>query len=260
MNVRRLLPRPAFALAAFAIGCGSSSPATPTAELSVSWQIGGSTCNKSGLATVEITVSDRSGPIDSQMASCQTGSYVFRALPEGLYRIDVEGFPADADRATYDGDIPELAVRAGGINAAPKISLAQKPGALDVRWRFDDGDLCHSHGINWVELSVWDAFNNIVVSELLPCDLSKLEAEPVAADPSAIPDPTAETFGAIKGYLVEGLGAGTYTVDVHGKADPNAATSFWDQSTAKVYQARSQEIPLFLKSCQEVPNANLCTP
>ena len=258
MNVSRSALRDLPLLAVAALGCGGSAPLTPTGQLSVSWKIGGSTCTKSGLASVEITLSDRSGPVDTQAVSCDLGTYVFQTIPEGIYRVDVEGYPAAAETATYDGAVPELVVRSGGVTATEKISLSQKPGSLDVRWRFEDGDLCFSHQIEVVELVIWDEGGTQVLLQELPCDLSQLPAGPAQSQATGIPDPTAEATINPKGYLVSGLRAGTYVIDVRGKTSTDAPATYWDEMNAVVAQARSSELQLFLDSCQTSPNPNLC--
>ncbi|MBT9556215.1 MAG: hypothetical protein IV100_09310 [Myxococcales bacterium] len=219
----------------------------------MSWLIGGSTCAGSGLATVEITLVDARGAVDAGSAACQVGNYVFRTVPEGQYRIEVDGFPADDAIATYSGLVEPVVVRANFPNAAPAVALTQNPGGIDAIWSFDNGQLCSFNGVDTVELTLWNPQTGVQVAALdYPCDVSKVPTGPAGAAPNPIPEYPA------KGALIEEVYAGTYTLWARGKGTSSAAALVWAEATVVVKQARVEEVMLKLQSCAEKPNNSLC--
>jgi hypothetical protein len=260
MNAMRTLKvlTTALALSAGAISCGGGSTIAPTGPLTVSWMIGGSTCTQSGLATIEVTLSDTSGPVESASVACQVGSYLFRAVPEGRYRVDLAGWPDNGDYPTYDGVIPAVDVRANTQNVAPKVALAQKPGSIDLVWWFQNGRLCGYNGVDVVGVTVWDAFSNQVTVDEYPCDLSSLDTKPAgptqpgAAAGASTSDPVAE------GVLISALPAGTYTVSIRGMNSQAQRATFWAEAKSTVKQARVSTLQLILQSCEDKPNSSLC--
>jgi len=246
-----LFAAPLIALAA--ASCGGGSPEAATGQLTVSWLIGGSTCAGSGLATVEVTLVDARGPVDAGSAACQVGNYVFRIVPEGQYRIEVDGFPAEDAIATYSGLVETVVVKANFPNAAPAVALTQNPGGIDAIWFFDNGQLCSFNGVDTVELSLWNPTTGVLVAALdYPCDLSKRTADPTAAVPNPIPAYPA------RGALIAKVYAGTYTLWARGKGTASAAALVWAEKTVVVKQARVEEVMLELKNCAEKPNNSLC--
>ena len=219
--------------------------APPAGSLRISWSIAKSTCDLSGLTTVEVAVSTASGPVDARSVACAIGVVTFDSLPAGVYRVDLDGYSPEDPVAQFEAAIASVTVADGVETDASDAVLSPRPGALDVYWRFQDGDLCFSHGIEIVELTVFDKAANVVVEEKLPCDLSKLPVKPEPAE--GIPDTSATVEP--KGYLVSGLTAGEHLVQLRARASQDAEVTFWASATAEVHRGKVSELLTFLAGC-----------
>ncbi len=244
----------------FVLGCGGGSAYEPTASLLVNWDIGGADCTDVGLAEVAITLSTADGEVDTVWAACQIRQYLFRAIPEGAYTVDIQAFPANSDVATHAGVVGNVTVRAGAENVAcvagsvaggalatcSPIHLEEKAVDYAVAWKFRNGELCSTNGVDRVEVYVWDEHNRNVDSQSCSCDLSSAELAPGV--PSRCMDDGMHFL----------LYAGNYTLSAQGwNLDAGSAT-FWADHKVAVDHVASPGAKLILEDCSSKPNTKLC--
>ena len=207
-------------------GCGEEEDPQPMGQLSVAWQLP-STCTKLRLTTVEVRLYSHlglnGGPSYSDASACAGGPLVIDEILEGTYTVVVEAFSGD-DKALYWAVLDSVVV---GENAEldlsnveegttpmdqPIVQLEPKPGALDVSWSFDNGQLCSQNGVEDIQITLIDEDGNFVTEDVLyfPCDpFSTPEAERIVG---VSPDP----LHTLEGILVGSLMQGDHIIDMYG--------------------------------------------
>lgn len=254
-TLQRIKPRGAFLTAACFLlltACGGAT-AEQAGQLEVKWAIGGSTCGAAQISTVWVRIFDASNnEYTNQTAPCQlTDGVLIRDLPAGTYKIVIQGYRANMDFPVFEGSVEGIDVRPGTVTIAPRIELAEKPGVLDVNWKFENGDLCGTNGVDTVFVTVWDVHSNRVLDESLPCDyLPPADTTSGPGLPSAVPD---TSMPPTTGYAIDWLYAGQYTVRAFAmRAGVDLHPQFWAESKPVVTHAQVTPVTLVLRSCEGV--------
>jgi hypothetical protein len=117
-------------------------------------------------------------------APCKNGFAIVSNIPEGFYRLSLEGIDAN-DKSIYEGFYPDpsipqkdlekyaMFVKSGQQSVVPeKINLTGKPGEILLSWYFENGRLCSMNGINTVDVTIYDMFANLIHDKTYSCDPS----------------------------------------------------------------------------------------
>ena len=224
--------------------CGSDSIDDP-GRMEVHWVIGGSTCATSEVSTVQVTLYGDDGIQDVVTSPCQMGSVIVESLPPGRYNVQVDGFHSQQTLPTYWGTVQDVPIRSGYTNTAPTVEMAEKPGAMDVTWRFSDGKVCAFAGVDTVEISIWDSHSNKVYANELPCSPSLIaEAEEEHTQPSAV------VYDSAKGIVIHGLYSGNYLLKAFAWKDGDESTpAYWTVQNPDIEHATLTDVELVFEPC-----------
>jgi hypothetical protein len=228
----------------FSGGCGSGSAPSP-GMMEVSWVIGGSSCVDAAVSEIQVSLYTGGLVYTTVGAPCQSGSVTIPNLPEGVYAVQVDGYRGATTFPTYTGVVDGIAVRAGAITVAPKVELAEKPGGLDVTWKFENGELCGANGVDQVALTVWDTHSNRIHEETLPCDYLPARMEAERNQPG-------RTLYESKGVVIDRLYAGQYTMRAFALNQATGQILYWDEAKPIVEHGTLTSVSLTLSSCDGV--------
>lgn len=159
--------------------CNHTSAADGSAT--INWTLGGLTCSSVGLGDVEVEIWDRDLLVDVQTESCTLGETTFNDIPAGTYDVKVWAYPpakvgeiqdrSHAD-ATHEGSFAGLSVRSNQRSVLESgIDLVARKGAIYVRWRFQNAEMCRYNGVAEVSVYIRDDFGNVVASGTYDCTL-----------------------------------------------------------------------------------------
>ena len=232
--------------------CGGSSSPRP-GGIEVSWAIGGSTCTESNIATVRISLLTLNGVYDTESVPCQSKQpYSIRNVDPGNYRIQIDGFPSGSEYASFAGSTPEvIGVVPNGVTKVPRIELSEKPGAVDLTWKFFDGSLCGFAGVDTVAVYIWDIHSKKVFSGTFPCD-------PVMAKTAAEQqDPAVQLYPNTRGVVIDQLYAGTYKLRAYGVSESDLDYKYWSEASVNVDFGRVTPVDVVLQSCKAT-DAQIC--
>ncbi|MEQ1567086.1 MAG: hypothetical protein ABMA64_15715 [Myxococcota bacterium] len=143
-------------------------------EIQLTWQVGSTGCEGSEVDTVQV---DLGGFVDS--FACADGGATMSA-PAGTYTLSLAGLDAGGV-ARYGGDGGTVTVVGGQTYAAPTVVLSALPATISATWRFDNGALCSSNGVQDVDANLFDADDTLQASMTVPCDSAMLTLEDVEA-------------------------------------------------------------------------------
>ena len=237
--------------------CGGSTPTRP-GGLEVSWTIGGSSaCSSfsSTIATVRISLITGNGVYDTETIPCQSQQpYAFRNLEPGAYRVQIDGFPAGSEYASFMGSTPDpVSVAPNAVSKVPRIEMSEKPGAVDLTWKFYDGSLCAFAGVDSIEVHIWDSHGAKQFADSFPCD-------PVLAkDTAEKKDPAVELYPGTRGVVIDNLYAGSgYTLRAFGILESEFAKKYWAEHKFNVDFGRVTDVDVVLNPCKA--NDAICAP
>jgi hypothetical protein len=208
-----------------AVGC---SEAGGDGAVTVSWSLGGTTCNQSGISSMTITLYATGDAVLSAQAPCVDGEVRIDGVVAGTYTVEVAAFKTGEADPAYVGRVGGVNIPKGGVVAAPRVELEQAPGAIDLSWRFDDGRLCRFAGVKWLSVGIFDAFGRKAMARELACD-PEAPATPASAGDGE------SYLEAAKGVVFEPLLPGSYTISLFGRAEKSdAAPQFYGNGDAVV--------------------------
>jgi hypothetical protein len=234
----------------FASGCGEDK-ILANGAIELSWAIGGSTCGAAGISLVEVTVYNAEHYNAEQIYSsttvaCELGKIQIPNIPAGAYSVRIDGIHQSTDKPIYEGSALNVEVQPNQVTVVPRINLTEKPGAIDLTWRFETGTLCSFTGVDTVDVSVWDIHSVQVWREILPCDPA---IALVAAEKN---EPIRALYTDAKGILIEALYAGSYTVEAQGLMAESGLPTWWAQELQVVVQhGKLTPVDLVLSPCTE---------
>jgi len=155
-----------------ATGCGAEAGA---GSVRVFWVVAGSTCSDAGVASVRIFVEDSEGtsvvsrPI---VQSCANGleGVVVRDVPAGSWTVRIEGLDVEA-RTFLEGTRGDVQVGSGReTKVSPAIQLSLISSRVRLVWKFENGDLCSTNGVDWVEVNVFKGLEGQIDSKTWTCE------------------------------------------------------------------------------------------
>jgi len=206
--------------------------------IDVSWSIGGSTCNQSGVSKMLISLYEGGEVVQTHEALCIDGATRVSGVAAGTYVVEVTAYRAASPDPAYVGQVSGVTVPKGGRVAAPEVELEEAPGAIDLQWRFDTGQICRFAGVSWITVGIFDVAGRRAAQRELSCD----------PEPEAAPaEPGSSYLAGAKGVVFDRLLPGGYTVNVFAFADAgDALPAFYGnaEATVAVYQLAPVEVVL----------------
>jgi hypothetical protein len=139
---------------------GTLIPADGT--VNVTWQVGPTGCEASGVSSVEIAWDS-----GAQTFSCEDEAATFTAEP-GRYLMSFTGLDAGG-QARYGGEA-DVSVYSGQVTTVPTVVLSALPATVVATWRFENGALCASNGVESVDLNLFDQDDKLEQSLEVPCN------------------------------------------------------------------------------------------
>ncbi len=239
----------AVAIAGLVIGCGDGKEAERPGSVTVSWGIGGSTCQKVGVDLVRVSLISGDKVEPATPVPCQQGTMRITSVAPGNYLVQVDGYTKSSDTASYYGKLAGVGIQAGQETKLPRIDMEQKPGAFDITWKFATGDLCSFAGVDTVAIRVWDDRSRKVYNEYLACDpflaVSQQEAK----------NPTTQLWDTARGVVVPDLLSGVYNVEIFALMAGTGSNMarYWAKAEAGILNGRLTAVPLTLAACNDAP-------
>jgi hypothetical protein len=138
-------------VAALAAGCvvQTEEVVVGSGLVEVTWQVGASGCELSGVTDVVVEV----GPASETFACSDGGGSL--EVPEGEWRVDAFGIDEDGVER-YAATDERVRVFAGETATVPTLVLGALPAALTVTWFFENGRLCGGNGVEEVDITLFD--------------------------------------------------------------------------------------------------------
>lgn len=136
-----------------------------TGQVEVSWQVGPSGCEASGVTEVDVEIGGVGGTYD-----CLAERAVL-TVPAGSHLLSLTGVDAEG-HARYGGEAA-VTVIGGQKSAVPTVVLGALPASVTASWFFANGRLCSQNGVEQVEMTVFDD-DFIEDTSVAPCDSGEL--------------------------------------------------------------------------------------
>lgn len=136
-----------------------------TGQVEVSWQVGPSGCEASGVTEVDVEVGGVGGTYD-----CGADRATL-TVPAGTHILSLSGIDAGGV-ARYGGETP-VTVIGGQTSRVPTVVLGALPAAVTASWYFDNGRLCSQNGVEQIDMTVFDE-DFIEDTSVAPCDSGEL--------------------------------------------------------------------------------------
>jgi hypothetical protein len=153
-----------------AIGCGDIE-AIPPGSVESTWELRPAGCQAAGVESVEVwltpTGQGASEPVDFQRA-CQTGNLVADGIEPGHYELRFFGIDAQGD-VPFAAGPTNITVYSDQTNTAPHALLTARPSSLAATWRFKNGRLCGSNGVDRVTVSVYGEQGDLIRTDDFDC-------------------------------------------------------------------------------------------
>ena len=185
--------------------------------------------------------------MDGMTVPCQMGKATLEGLEPTLYNIQVDGFPAQTANPTYWGVVEGVSIRSGMTTESPVVEMAEKPGAIDLSWRFGNGKVCAFVGVDTIEIAIWDAHSNKIYQEVLPCAPELFVAEGEQTPPTEI------LYEGAKGIVIDGLYSGEYMLQALAyDGDPDSTPVYWSTVHPQVGHAQLTVVELVLEPCDSM--------
>ncbi|MFW5967831.1 MAG: hypothetical protein ACOCV2_09950 [Persicimonas sp.] len=201
---------------AFGAGCGEDVEPLGDGSLELTWEVAPRGCEDAGVEQIEARVTHGQRSYDERFA-CADGKGRVDEVEAGKYDVQLVGLDAD-EKETFISDKQRVVVNAEKTSDAPKTRLTAKPVDLEVSWRFDDGRVCGSKGVEKVEVAVYDpAYYELGRAEFA-CDAGR--------------------------GTIDDLIAGEYTVEVSAEGDDEAVFHGLEKTTVKRGETGEVEVVL----------------
>lgn len=191
MSVRRGQLGISFVLAALGLvglgGCGEPILAPGPGQLIVPWEVLPTGCQEAGLEVVRLSLWSRDEATRAAPASyvaeapCARGFIAIDAVDYGAYTLLLEGLGPELE-PLFIAQPPNLVVIQPEATRRLKPQVLEpKPATLDVIWRFEDGALCGAHGVDRVEVMLFDQAGYVLSSTTRSCALGRARFEGLKA-------------------------------------------------------------------------------
>ncbi|MFT5431037.1 MAG: hypothetical protein ACI9OJ_001716 [Myxococcota bacterium] len=230
-------------------GCASEDSG---AIVEVKWSIGGTTCSQVGVTHVRITLLLDGAAKAERDAPCSDGNAEVSGVPAGTFVVRVLGFQGENPLPSHVGQVTGVVVPKDARVSAPAISLQEAPGAIDLKWRFESGDLCRFMGVDWVQVSIFDERLRTVADQGMSCNPA-----PEVGVPS-IPD-GAEYLADSTGIVFENLFSGPHDIVVLGyRESEDDVPIYFGTAQVEVNSFELTAATILLVECDETATDSLC--
>lgn len=168
----------AIAVVGLATGCvirdDSEDPPASTGTVDISWRMGPSGCEVSGITEVEVNIGGVGGTFDCADEAASIN------VPAGTYDLVLTGLDGAGD-PRFGGEALDVTVNGGSTTTVPTVVLGALPATLRVFWSFENGQLCASNDVEDVEAYLFDD-SSVIQSQLATsCDEAELTLEDIDA-------------------------------------------------------------------------------
>ncbi|MFB6264933.1 MAG: hypothetical protein ABEL76_15120 [Bradymonadaceae bacterium] len=150
-----------------AAGCGNSVEPISNGSLLVRWSVRPHGCDRAGVTAVEARL-DSKHSHRVERFDCARDEGVVENLRPGNYDVVLVGVD-ESGNPTYDAGPRRATVRGSREAKAPKMRLTARPAGVKVSWRFANGKVCGSNGVDKVRIVLYDEDDYEVASRSLGC-------------------------------------------------------------------------------------------
>jgi hypothetical protein len=161
-----------------ALACGESVEPVDDGRLAIDWNIRPHGCEASGVEKIRADLTFKGGA-RKETFDCQQKKAVVGDLRPANYEIRLYGIDAAGDE-TFQAGPERVTVYGGEQNDAPQMHLTGSPSRLAVTWRFANGRVCGSNGIDEVELTLYDTGDYKVREHEASCTAGETRLEGLA--------------------------------------------------------------------------------
>ena len=136
------------------MGCGVEVEPFGQGELALQWEVAPIGCEASGVQKVGVVLKNDRRTYGERF-SCDQYEAIIDAIEPGGYELIVKGHEEDG-AMTFAGEVPEVMIRPDLRATVGLVDLVALKGAVLVNWSFEDQLFCRGHGVQEVELTVFD--------------------------------------------------------------------------------------------------------
>jgi len=170
----------------------------------VSWRLAPHGCD--GVGVEEVTVALRpttpgGKPVTERLACGARAGEISGVIP-GRYDVEVSASPRG--HTEWRARTEDLIARPDRIEDAGELVLSAAPGAVEVVWRFDNGELCGTNEVRTVRALVFDTEDTLHGQLAVPCEVGRLSVDDIPPGAAVILAPGERDAGDV---LFEGLGS-----------------------------------------------------
>lgn len=166
-------------------GCGEPLSAPGAGALVVPWEVLPMGCQQAGLEHVRLTLLPRDGSTPpsrlSLEAPCAQGVITLKDVDYGAYTLKLEGLSQALEPRYLAQPSDVIVIQPEATRRLDALVLTPKPSTLDVIWRFEDGALCGAHGVDEVEVMLFDQAGYMLSSAQRECALGHARFEGLKA-------------------------------------------------------------------------------
>lgn len=164
-------------------GCGEPLSAPGPGALVVPWEVLPMGCQEAGLEHVRLSLMPRDGSASSLSleAPCARGVIQLNDVDYGAYTLKLEGLSQALEPRYLAAPDGVIVIQPESTRRLDALVLAPKPSTLDVIWRFEDGALCGAHGVEAVEVMLFDQAGYVLSSTERECALGHARFEGLKA-------------------------------------------------------------------------------
>jgi hypothetical protein len=151
-------------------GCGDIE-AIPPGSVESTWELRPSGCQRADVDTVEVWMTPTgrgSSEPTSFQRSCDSGQLVADGLKPGRYEIRLFGIDGQG-RVPFAAGPRKITVFSDQRVTAPHALLTARPASLRASWRFENGRLCGSNGVDEVTVSVYGDEGDLIRTDSFEC-------------------------------------------------------------------------------------------
>ncbi|MCA9565339.1 MAG: hypothetical protein KC561_17695, partial [Myxococcales bacterium] len=219
------------------------------AIVDVRWGIGGTTCSRMGLTRVYVSLVTNGRSVANAEADCSAETVAVEGVAKGRYTVQVFAFRANEDTPAFVGQEAGVEVPKGGRVSTSVIFLEEAPGAVDVTWRFESGNICAFEGVGWIEVSAFDDRNRVVADFGIACD--------PGVDPSTgLGGPGSEYLEDAQGVVIDYLFEGTHEILLRGYERATDDEPGWGGSgQVEVRSFELTPVDIVLQPCEDAPES-----
>lgn len=172
------------------VGCGEPILAPGPGQLVVPWEVLPTGCQEAGLEVVRLLLWSRAEATQAALgapasyvveAPCERGVIAIEAVDYGAYTLKLEGLSPELEPLFIAQPSEVVVIQPEATRQLEPQVLEPKPATLDVIWRFEDGALCGAHGVERVEVMLFDQAGYVLSATTRSCALGRARFEGLKA-------------------------------------------------------------------------------